>query len=165
MKKLFFIILILTSFYCRSQTPITFGKVTINSDVSTSATTLSDITDLSFPVTSGDLYYFKFVINYTTDASTTGSGWSVNGPAATFVSFRATYPLMNNTSTTINCTALNCFINNASSMLTANLCIMEGIYLANGNGNLIGRFASEVVSPGTVTVKANSTWLLWQKIK
>jgi hypothetical protein len=43
--------------------------------------TIQDVTGLSFPVVSGQRYWFRFCIPYTAAATTTGSRWTINGPS------------------------------------------------------------------------------------
>lgn len=47
------------------------------------ANTIQNVTGLSFDVVAGQTYYFEFTVNYTAQATTTGSRWSINGPTFT----------------------------------------------------------------------------------
>ena len=63
--------------------------VTLPSDVSVAATN-TPITGLSFYVAAGETYKFKFIVSYTCGATTAGSAWAVNGPAATQIAYQVT---------------------------------------------------------------------------
>jgi len=77
-----------------------YSTVVLASDVTNSTTTIADVTGLSFPVTSGITYKFKFYIIYTAAAATTGSRWSINGPATTLLNYTSRYTLTATTQTT-----------------------------------------------------------------
>ena len=88
----------------QGNAPITTGysMAVLASDVinnNATANTIADVTGLSFPVTAGGKYYFKFVIPYTAAATTTGSRWSINGPANTFLQYLSEYTLAATTTT------------------------------------------------------------------
>lgn len=121
------------------------------------ANTIADVTGLSFPVTSGKKYWFRFVIQYTAAATTTGSRWSINGPGGT-MRYRSEVSLTTTSVTTIGGSAAHDLpaASNASSAATgANIAVIEGFYEATANGNVIARFASEVAS-SAIVAKAGS---------
>ena len=116
------------------------------------ANTLQDVTGLSFNVTAGTRYRFKFVIFYTAAATTTGSRWTINGPATTVLNYRSEYTLTA-TSRTFNegLTAYNTpAAANATSLTTGNIAIIEGVITPSANGSVIARFASEVASSAII---------------
>lgn len=121
------------------------------------ANTLADITGLSFAVTSGVRYWFRFIIPYTAAATTTGSRWTINGPATTLLFYRSTYTLTT-TSETLNA-ALAAYnlpaASNASSVVAGNVAIIEGIIQPSADGTVIARFASEVTL-SAITAKAGA---------
>jgi hypothetical protein len=122
------------------------------------ANTIQDVTGLSFSVTGGNTYWFKFVIQYTAAATTTGSRWSINGPATpTMLSYQSEYTL---TATTATRNAmLQAYdlpaASNATSVVAMNMAIIEGIIKPSGNGTVIARFASEITA-SAITAKAGS---------
>lgn len=121
------------------------------------ANTIADVTGLSFPVTSGKKYWFRFQIQYTAAATTTGSRWSISGPGGT-MRYSSQYSLTT-TSATFN-EGLSAHdtpaASNASSAATAaNLATIEGFYEAAANGSVIARFASEIAS-SAIVAKAGS---------
>lgn len=121
------------------------------------ANTIADVTGLSFPVTSGNRYWFRFFIEYSAAATSTGSRWAINGPAITRLAARSRYSL-GATSETLNVgiTAYDTpAAASASSLLTGNTAIIEGIIQCSANGTVIARFASEILS-SAITAKAGS---------
>ena len=130
------------------------ADVTNNNGV---ANTIADVTGLSFAVTSGKKYFFRFVIQYTAAATTTGSRWSISGPGGT-MRYSSQYSLTA-TSATFNM-GLSAHdtpaASNATSAATgANLATIEGFYEASATGTVIARFASEVAS-SAIVAKAGS---------
>jgi hypothetical protein len=123
------------------------------------ANTLGDITGLAFTVKAGKTYKFKFVINYSAAATTTGARFTINGPAApTFLSYRSQYSLTT-ASETVN-TGLAAYqlpaASNATSAATgANLAIIEGIIKPSVDGTLTPQLASEV-TVSAITALAGS---------
>jgi hypothetical protein len=110
-------------------------------------------------VLAGKLYTFNFDIVYTAAATTTGSRWSIDGPAApTYLLYRSEYSLTA-TTTTRNAvlTAYNLPAgSNASSGATAqNWASIYGVIQPSVDGTVIARFASEVAS-SAIIAKINS---------
>lgn len=127
-----------------------------NADVTPN--TLADVTGLSFPVLSGELYQFRFFIHYAANAVTTGSRWSINGPATTVLSYRSEYGFTvasrtyNEGLSSYNLPASS----NATSPATAeNIAVVEGLIEPSANGDVIARFASEVTA-AAIVAKAGS---------
>jgi len=137
------------------QVAVLGADVTNNNGV---ANTIADVTGLSFPVVSGKTYWFRFVIDYTAAATTTGSRWSINGPTTSRLSYRSEYSLTT-TSRTVNegVTAYDSpAASNATSATTgANQAIIEGFITPTADGTVIARFASEVLS-SAIVAKARS---------
>jgi hypothetical protein len=135
------------------------GDITNNNAV---ANTIADVTALSFNVTSGLTYKFKFVIFYTSAATTTGSRWTINGPANTFLNYRSEYTLTA-TSRTFNegLTGYNLPAASSASSLTAgNMAIIQGVITPSANGTVIARFASEVA--GSAIVAKGKSYVEYQ---
>jgi len=130
------------------------------------ANTIADVTGLSFSVSSNVTYHFKFVIVYSSAATTTGSRWSINGPAATFMSYTSQYPT---TATAITNNAALAGYNlpaasNASSLTTNNRCIIEGDIRPSASGTVIARFASEIASSAITAVASGKSYVEFQVI-
>jgi hypothetical protein len=136
--------------------------VVLGSDVTNnnaSLNTMQDVTGLSFSVTSGKTYYFKFIIRYTAAATTTGSRWGVNctGGLATNLTMTSEYTLTATTST--RNAMIQAFdspaASNATSVVAVNMCTMEGHFTPTADGTFIARFASEVAN-SAIIAKAGS---------
>lgn len=143
--------------------------VVLASDVTNNnatANTIADVTGLSFAVTAGQTYFFRFLVDFTAAATTTGSRWSVSGPASpTRLAFRSNYSLTA-TSETVN-NGLTAYDTpaaaNASSAATGgNIAVIEGIITPSASGTVIARFASEVAS-SAIVAKAGSM-LEWVRV-
>lgn len=137
----------------------------LQSDVATTSTSYSDVTGLSFPVTSGRTYHFRFTIDYTVNATTIGTAWSINGPASPT---RLSYSTQKTSSTSAN-TILNGStsygadtVNTDSAATGANLAIIEGIITPSADGTVVARFLVETT--GTLTAKAGSI-VNWFEVK
>lgn len=130
------------------------------------ANTLADVTGLSFPVTAGSTYKFKFVIVYSSAATTTGSRWTINGPATTHMSYSSIYPTSATAIT--NNPALAAYnspsSSNASSLTTNNRCIIEGEITPSANGTVIARFASEITASAITAVASGRSYVEYQII-
>lgn len=128
------------------------------------ANTIADVTGLSFSVTSGQTYYFEFVIPYTSAATTTGSRWSINGPAnPTLLNYRSEYTLTATSMTLNSATAYDIpAASSASSLTTGNVATIWGIITPSASGTVIARFASEVTS-SAITAKAGAM-LRWVRV-
>lgn len=128
----------------------------INSDAT--ANTLYDVTGLSFPVVAGETYSFQFEIPYTSDATTTGSRWTIDWPATTFLAYMSEYSLAA-TTTTRNANVLAydspATSNTSSASTGSNRAIVNGIITPSADGTVIARFASEV-SGSAITAKAGA---------
>lgn len=139
-----------------SQGTTVLGADVINNNAT--ANTMQDVTGLSFPVVANNRYRFLFVINYQSAATTTGSRFSINGPAFSLLSYASEWSLTT-TSLTFN-TGLGAYdlpaASNASSASTAaNQAVIRGHITPTVDGTVIARFASEVLS-SAITVKAGS---------
>lgn len=138
------------------QSVILASDVTNNNAV---ANTIADVTGLSFAVTAGEMYWFEFNIFYTSAATTTGSRWSVNGPAApTKLIYTSEYSLAA-TTTTRNANNISYDLpaasNATSSSTGSNQAYVYGCIQPSSNGTVIARFASEVAS-SAIVAKAGS---------
>ncbi len=125
------------------------------------ANTLQDATGLSFPVVANTIYRFHFLVYFDAAATTTGSRFTLGGPAFNMLGYNLHIPI---TAGSIGHAAMNGYNQGAvvaSSPYTAgNIATMEGIVRPTANGTVICRFASEVAS-SAITVKAGSTVEYW----
>lgn len=123
------------------------------------ANTIADVTGLSFAVVAGETYWFRAIVRFSSAATTTGSRWSVNGPAApTALVYRSNYSL---TAATETLNAVNTAYDlpaasNATCAATVgNVAFVEGYITPSANGAVTIRFASEVAN-SAITAKAGS---------
>jgi len=138
-----------------------FSTVVLASDVTNnnaSANTIADVTALSFAVVSGNTYWFRFFIQYTAAATTTGSRWSINGPTNTLLIYKSEYSLTTTTRTInegLSTYDVPAASNATSAATTSNIAWIEGFITPSANGTVIARFASEV-SSSAIVAKAGS---------
>lgn len=77
------------------------GVVVLNKDYSyTPDASYQGIPGLSFPVQANVMYFFQFFIRYQTEAATTGTAFSINGPPFNYISYDSNYSLAATTVTT-----------------------------------------------------------------
>jgi hypothetical protein len=127
-----------------------------------SANTIADVTGLSFAVTSGKTYWFRFVIPYTSAIATTGSRWAINGPSQTLLYYRSSYALTALTETVNYVTAYDSpAAANGTSLTAGNTAIIEGVIKPSAGGTVIARFASEI-SNSAITALAGACVLYQQ---
>ena len=126
------------------------------------ANTLIDVTGLKFPILSGRRYSFKFVIPYNAAAATTGSRWSINGPALSQLHYSSRYTLTAIAETVNYLSAYNLpSTANLSSLTSGNLAVIEGTLTAAADGEVIARFASEIASSSiTALAGAHVTFMI-----
>ena len=126
---------------------------------------LADVIGLQFPVTAGNIYYFRFYIYYEVDATSTGTRWTINGPTLTNVAY---YNLYGTNGTASAMRWSNAYNGNSVStstpFTTGNVALLEGTIVCSANGNVIARFSSEVASPAFVTVKASKSFVTYQRV-
>lgn len=144
------------------------NRIYLAADVANSGNNaLADITGLSFSVAIAKRYRFKAQIVYSSAATTTGSRWTVNGPAMTAIAYRSQYSLTT-TSETVN-SGLDALqlpaAANATSAVTSagNIAIIEGTFIPSAAGTFAIQSASEV-NASAVTAIANVSWLEWEEI-
>lgn len=124
---------------------------------------IADVTGMTFAVSSGQTYWFEFVIPYTAAATSTGSRWAINGPAVTLLAYRSEYTLTATTTTVNSASAYDTpAASNASSLSTGNVATVWGIITPSASGNVTARFASEITA-SAITAKAGAT-LRWMRI-
>lgn len=146
------------------QDCITHSKVTLGADVSDNAgaCTMTDMTGMSFAVTSGTTYRFRATIIYTSAATGTGIGLAATGPAASIFAYNFSSALTTKTTGggggsagTGGCTA-----NSVSAAATGNSAVIEGVITPTANGTVQLRFASEL-NGSAVTIKSGSLLEWW----
>ena len=136
--------------------------VRLGSDSSTTSNTCcTDATGLSFSVSSGKVYHFKFLVRWDTTLLTKGIGLTLNGPTTSFLTYDVIYPSATAAGEIHGRNSYNSEPNPLpnSPALTNNLGIIEGLIQPSASGTLIVRFESEG-GAGTTTIKANSVGFL-----
>lgn len=128
------------------------------------ANTIADITGLSFPVLAGLRYKFKFTLDWTSAVITTGARFSINGPSITRLAYESRYALTATTETVNRLGAydLPAAANASPALITGNIATIEGFIQPAADGNVIGRFASEVAN-SAITVKTGSM-VEWKQV-
>lgn len=138
------------------NTRVVLGADVVNNNAV--ANSIADVTGLSFPVTNGLRYFFKFVIRYNAAATTTGSRWAINGPSQNELAYVSRYGLTATTETLNYASAYDIpAASNASSVFAnaANVSIIQGVIRPTADGTVIARFASEIAS-SAITAMAGS---------
>lgn len=126
------------------------------------ANTLQNVTGLAFDVVSGGSYYFEIICVYNAAATTTGSRWTIDCPATTFLNYQSEYTLTA-TSKTFNSLAAKQLpsASNATSITTGNVATIWGIIKPSADGTVQVQFASEVAN-SAITYK--SGFIRYRKI-
>ena len=138
--------------------------VRLGSDVSTTSTgCCTDATGLSFSVSSGKVYHFKFLVRWDTTNVNKGIGLTLNGPTTSFLTYDVIYPTSATTGVIHGRNSYNSVsAANTSPISTNNLGIIEGLIQPSVSGTLIVRFIVDNTPAGTdtITIKSNSVGFL-----
>jgi hypothetical protein len=139
---------------------------TLETDVTNnnaSGNTIQDITGLSFSVTSGKTYWFRFNILFTSASTGNGHRFSINGPATSFLVYQSLF-ISSATTASLNISGITSYDLPAASTLTSpaagGTCWIEGIVTFSASGTLIGRFASEL---GNIAIVAKAGSVVYYK--
>jgi len=152
----------------QGTSPVTSGEniaVLASSVVNNNAVanTMEDVTGLSFAVTSGNKYYFRFVIVYSVAATTTGGRFSINTPAFTQLTYRYDIPTSATARTLGNyVTADQPATSVTASGQTLNVVTIEGFIVPSANGTVIARHASELAATA-ITTEGGLSFVRWQQ--
>lgn len=155
---------IATTAFVKAQAGIKNRVVLSADDVNNNATanTLEDVEELSFAVTAGVTYTFKFNVWWDAAATTTGSRWTINGPAATILRYQQLY---NNDATTFFWATRNSYnqgtTTGGNSSAVGNIAVVEGVITPSASGTIQLRFASEI-SSSAITAKAGISYVEWE---
>jgi hypothetical protein len=125
---------------------------------------LANVTGLTFAVVTGRTYRFHARIPYTAAETTTGSRWTVNGPAMTAINYVSRYTIDATSATTNYNTALQTpAAANLTSLTTGNFAEIVGSFTPSADGTFAIQFASEITA-SAVTALAGATcdyaWVL-----
>lgn len=134
-------------------------------DQTINGTAFQDITDLSFAIVANTTYYFIFFITFQSTTTTTGHGWSVNGPAVSLLNYRVNYQTIANATAGAmphrKDVAYDAMAALTSTItLNVNLLVqIEGVIRPSANGTLAARVRSELAN-NNLTVRADSIGIL-----
>jgi hypothetical protein len=108
-------------------------------------------------VVSGGKYIFRAVVFFTTDATTTGSRWTVNASSPTTIIYASRYTLTASTWTEnmYNTAVQLPAASNATSIVSGSVAYVEGYIVASTDDTLAIQGAREVTT-GTVTAQIGS---------
>jgi len=116
--------------------------------------TLQDVTGLFFNAVANSSYYFEIVCVYNAAATTTGSRWTINCPATTFLNYQSEYTLTATTKTFNSLSAKQMpAASNASSLALGNVATIWGIIKPSASGTVQVQFASEIAN-SAITYKS-----------
>lgn len=126
---------------------------------------LAPVVGLSFPVTSGTLYRFRFDLVFRTAATTTGTRFGLTCPAFTVLAANVGVPfasdgagmMFDGAITTSGDSVVTTAIPAAN---TDHLAVLEGVLLPSAGGTLQITAATEVAA-SALTVRAGSNGQLW----
>lgn len=145
-----------------------FVRITSNFVINAgAANALQNVTGLTFDYLNGEEYYFLFYGLFTTNASTVGTRWTVNGTNFAQLAYTSEYTLTATTTTrnamlsAVQLPAATNLTSNASNG-GGNFARIEGMFLANGNGTFQIQGAREATTD-TVTLLAGS-YLKYKKV-
>lgn len=146
------------------------NTVKITSDINTSSETLGNATGLSFSVTSGQYYYFRFVLLVQSDNTNVGLQYATTHPSVTAYGARVSH-MATSGATDIGATHehqgyltaadAQCSASTTSEADTSLISVVEGIIIPSADGTLQLQYAVESgAGSGTVTIKQGSMgWL------
>ena len=125
--------------------------------------TLANVTGLAFNVTANKTYWFEIIVNYTAQATSTGSRWSIATPLVTGLDYTSEWTLTTTTKTINNLGAPNLpAASNATSLASGNVATLWGFITPSENGAVQVVFASEIAN-SAITAKAGSI-LRWMEV-
>lgn len=145
-----------------SLNTVVLGADVINNNATLN--TLQDVTGLSFAVNADETYWFEFSVMYFAAATTTGSRWTLNGPAFSQLAYWQQWSLTTTTHSLGNQTAyqLPAASGASSAFVTGNMALVGGIIRPTVAGVLQLQFASEIAA-SAITAKAGSL-LKWYRV-
>ena len=130
---------------------------TADQTITASTTTASDITDLTFPITSGKKYKFTAYIIHTASLSTVSTRLGINANVAvSYVGFQGLQASSTTTLFSMTLNSLGTVTNSQSSPTSPSLTVINGYLDANNTGTAAMQFAKQTAVAPTITVKAGS---------
>lgn len=141
-------------------------KMVVNNQTTVSTSGLANISGLSFAVTNGRTYAFKFYILYTASATTSGLGVSVTTPSLTRLSAVAEVPSGADPSTSLlvsgQIRASAGRVNAVSTpATTTQMACIDGIITPSADGTLQAQGAPAVTG-NNIVFQSGSTGMMWR---
>jgi hypothetical protein len=141
----------------------TMAVLGTDQSTSTTASTWTSM-GLSFPVTAGKTYKFKFDIVFDIAATTTGTRWAITGPAFTLMHYQSeAWQALNTRFFNHYNTYDGGSHSNATPRTTDNRAVVEGTIRPSASGNVTLRASSNVAS-SVATAKGGYTTVEWIQI-
>lgn len=145
-----------TNSFSSGNQRVVLGANVINNNATLN--TIQTVTGLGFPVTATMLYTFTFSIMYLAAATTTGSRWSITGPANNLLIYSSSYSLTATSQTLgegLTAYDLPAASNASSASTLGNIATVSGFVRPTVAGTVEARFASEVAN-SAITALAGS---------
>jgi hypothetical protein len=138
---------------------ITVLKKTSNQTINSGAGTFVDISELTFPVTAGNIYAFHYYIAFSSKQATTGWKMGVNAPNGNLDFWAESQTIANNAVGAATHTERHNVQRDDMTILantvTANVRLanrIDGIYECTQDGTFAPRFANELAADTNITV-------------
>ena len=138
-------------------------KKTANQTINAGAGVFTDVTGLTFPVVSGQVYAFYFYVVFQSAAGNTGHKCGVNCPTGTLSFHMVNQVIANGPAGTATWTERHNTVRDDMTLLTSTvtaavdlICIIQGRYVCTANGTFAVRFANELASNTDIVVQAGS---------
>ena len=128
----------------------------------TAVLTMASVTGMSFAVTAGSRYWFRFIQPYNQSGAAVGSRWWVTGPATTSLNCFAQWT----GSATVSATRYGNLIGTPPTTTSAGLALgsmatVEGMYAPSASGTVSLQFAASVATAATITCLAGG-YVQWR---
>lgn len=142
-----------------------FNTATLSANFTNTTVTFSAVDGLGVSVTSGKLYWFRYVIRYQSASTANGAQWALSGtPSFTYLNY---YTEESNTATTI-AGAQNISIYNGGALAGSTIntpnarAIIEGLIEPSSDGVIYPSFRSEVAA--TAIIAISGSFVEWEEI-
>lgn len=150
------------SIYIGSDLQANIRSVRLTGNISSSSSTFTNITGLSFDIEANTTYMFEFVILFTSPATGTGAGFSLNGPSSptTFGGRVESHQAAGNIVSFMTAYDVGSIASGVASAGATYTAVIQGVIVNGANaGTLIARMARGGTA-NNITVKAGSCGIL-----
>lgn len=135
--------------------------VTLQNDVSNNTINLVALNELNINVVANKTYRFFAMIPYTNDKNNNGTRWTIDGPAASLISYSSRYSNVSNETVNYCNNYLLPLSVNQNSPQTTTIAIIQGVVTPSSNGVLQIKFAGATTGNGIITAKAGASIEYW----